>query len=85
MALNVAVVGLGGIGNTHARVYQERDDTTLVAVCDLLQEQWIAVQARHLVLILVGHQSGVMLSHCAGQCVIAAIALAHLPSSAMRN
>lgn len=37
--LKVAIVGLGNIGNTHARVYEKRDDVTLVAVCDIIQER----------------------------------------------
>jgi predicted dehydrogenase len=37
--LRVAIVGLGGIGNTHARVYQGRDDVELVAVCDIIKER----------------------------------------------
>src|SRR5438477_11438781 len=37
--LNVAIVGLGGIGNTHARVYQKISDAKLVAVCDILKER----------------------------------------------
>ena len=39
MTLNVAIVGMGGIGNTHARVYQNRDDCKLVAVCDSIKER----------------------------------------------
>jgi predicted dehydrogenase len=38
--LNVAIVGLGGIGNTHARVYQKMpQDVKLVAVCDIIKER----------------------------------------------
>src|SRR5439155_14271307 len=37
--LQVAIVGLGGIGNTHARVYQKLADVKLVAVCDILKER----------------------------------------------
>jgi len=38
--LNVAIVGLGGIGNNHARVYQKmKDQVKLVAVCDILKER----------------------------------------------
>ncbi len=33
--LNIAIVGLGGIGNTHARCYGENPKTTVVAVCDI--------------------------------------------------
>ncbi len=39
MALKVAVVGLGNIGNRHAEVYTARDDVELVAVCDIIQER----------------------------------------------
>jgi predicted dehydrogenase len=39
MALNVAVVGLGNIGNTHAGIYQNHPDCQLVAVCDILKER----------------------------------------------
>lgn len=39
MGLNVAIVGLGGIGNTHARVYQEHPECEIVAVCDILKER----------------------------------------------
>lgn len=37
--LNVAIVGMGNIGNTHARVYQKRSDCKIVAVCDILQDR----------------------------------------------
>ncbi|WP_020579319.1 Gfo/Idh/MocA family protein [Actinopolymorpha alba] len=37
--LRVAVVGLGGIGRTHARWYAENKNAELVAVCDLLPER----------------------------------------------
>jgi len=37
--LNVAIVGLGNIGNTHAKVYQKLADVKLVAVCDILKER----------------------------------------------
>ncbi len=39
MTLNVAIVGLGNIGNTHARVYQQRSDVKMVAVCDIIKER----------------------------------------------
>ena len=39
MALNVAVVGLGNIGNTHAGIYHNHPDCQLVAVCDILKER----------------------------------------------
>jgi predicted dehydrogenase len=37
--LKVAVIGLGGIGNTHARYYNENPDAELVAVCDINRER----------------------------------------------
>lgn len=37
--LNVAVVGMGNIGNTHAREYVKRDDCKIVAVCDVIKEK----------------------------------------------
>jgi len=37
--LKVAVVGLGGIGRTHARWYDENEDAELVALCDLVPER----------------------------------------------
>ncbi|MBL7201216.1 MAG: Gfo/Idh/MocA family oxidoreductase [Anaerolineae bacterium] len=39
MSLKVAIVGLGGIGNTHARVYQKHPDSEIVAVCDILHDR----------------------------------------------
>ncbi len=39
MALNVAVVGLGGIGNRHATIYNEHEECNLVAVCDIIKEK----------------------------------------------
>lgn len=39
MPLRVAIVGLGNIGNTHARVYQKHPDAEIVAVCDVIQEK----------------------------------------------
>ena len=33
--LNVAIIGLGGIGNTHAGVYKASDKATLAAICDM--------------------------------------------------
>lgn len=38
MALNVAVIGMGGIGNTHAKAYVKNPDTNLIAVCDVQKE-----------------------------------------------
>ena len=40
MPLKIAIVGLGNIGNTHARVYQElKDKAQIVAVCDIIRER----------------------------------------------
>ncbi|MHB0858580.1 MAG: Gfo/Idh/MocA family protein [Anaerolineae bacterium] len=39
MTLQVAVVGLGGIGNIHAGIYEKHPDTQLVAVCDIIPEK----------------------------------------------
>jgi predicted dehydrogenase len=37
--INVAIVGLGGIGNKHAQCYTANPHTKLVAVCDLIKER----------------------------------------------
>lgn len=37
--LNVAIVGMGNIGNTHAREYVKRKDSKIVAVCDIIREK----------------------------------------------
>lgn len=39
MSLKVAIVGMGGIGNRHAQVYEKRQDAELVAVCDIIKEK----------------------------------------------
>jgi predicted dehydrogenase len=39
MPLRVAIVGMGGIGNTHAGVYQKHPECELVAVCDKDRER----------------------------------------------
>jgi myo-inositol 2-dehydrogenase / D-chiro-inositol 1-dehydrogenase len=39
MPLNVAIVGMGGIGNTHARVYEKHPECKIVAVCDAIPEK----------------------------------------------
>jgi predicted dehydrogenase len=39
MSLKVAIVGMGNIGNTHARVYQQLADVQIVAVCDIIRER----------------------------------------------
>lgn len=37
--LQIAIVGLGGIGNTHARCYQQNSNTRIIAVCDAIEEK----------------------------------------------
>jgi predicted dehydrogenase len=39
MTLRIAIVGLGNIGNVHARVYQELEETQIVAVCDIIKDK----------------------------------------------
>src|SRR5262245_57763530 len=39
MPLNVAVVGLGNIGNIHAGIYDKHPERKLVAVCDLIKDR----------------------------------------------
>jgi len=39
MPLNVAVVGLGNIGNIHAGIYQKHLECNLLAVCDIIKER----------------------------------------------
>jgi predicted dehydrogenase len=39
MTLKVAIVGVGNIGSIHARIYAERPETEIVAVCDIIQEK----------------------------------------------
>ncbi|HOZ49360.1 MAG TPA: Gfo/Idh/MocA family oxidoreductase [Candidatus Hydrogenedentes bacterium] len=39
MALKVAVVGMGGIGNLHARCYMKDPLAEVVAVCDIIKER----------------------------------------------
>lgn len=39
MTLRVAVIGLGPIGNRHAKLYQQDPLAELVAVCDLIEER----------------------------------------------
>jgi len=38
-ALRVAIVGLGGIGNNHARCYQQNPSCQIIAVCDIIKER----------------------------------------------
>jgi predicted dehydrogenase len=47
MPLNVAVVGLGNIGNTHARIYQQHPNCNLVAVCDIIKERADKAAEKH--------------------------------------
>lgn len=37
--LKIAIVGMGGIGNTHARCYQDNKYTRIVATCDIIREK----------------------------------------------
>ncbi len=39
MSLRVAIVGMGNIGNVHARVYSAHPQVELVAVCDIIEEK----------------------------------------------
>ncbi len=39
MPLNVAIIGIGNIGNTHARVYAAHPECNIVAICDALPEK----------------------------------------------
>jgi len=40
MTLDIAIVGMGGIGNRHARVYEKlKDRCKIVAVCDIIRER----------------------------------------------
>ena len=47
MPLNVAVVGLGNIGNTHANVYSQHAECHLVAVCDIIPERADKASEKH--------------------------------------
>ena len=44
--LKVAIIGLGGIGNTHATVYTENEASQLLAVCDMDKERADKAAAR---------------------------------------
>ena len=39
MALKVGIVGMGGIGNTHANCYKNDELAELIAVCDIIKEK----------------------------------------------
>lgn len=45
--IRVGVVGMGGIGNTHAPVYQANPLSELVAVCDIIPERADKAAARY--------------------------------------
>jgi predicted dehydrogenase len=47
MMLKVAIVGMGGIGNVHAGVYQKRPDCEIVAVCDVIEDKARAAAERY--------------------------------------
>ena len=47
MGLNVAVVGLGGIGYRHATIYNGHDQCNLVAVCDIDQKRADAAASQY--------------------------------------
>ena len=47
MALKIGVVGMGGIGNTHADCYRNDALAKLVAVCDVVKEKADAAAERH--------------------------------------
>ena len=39
MPLKIAIVGMGGIGNTHSECYQRDELSEIVAVCDIIRER----------------------------------------------
>ena len=45
--LDIAIVGLGGIGNNHARCYTANKYTRVVAVCDIIKEKADAAAERY--------------------------------------
>ena len=47
MALKIGVVGMGGIGNTHADCYRNDALAELVAVCDIVRQKADAAAERH--------------------------------------
>jgi len=47
MAVRVGVVGMGGIGNTHADCHRSDVLAALVAVCDVVKEKADAAAERH--------------------------------------
>ena len=44
--LRVCVIGLGHIGNLHARIYQEDELVDLVGVCDINEERAVAASKK---------------------------------------
>ena len=46
-ALRVAIVGMGGIGNNHARCYTKDELSEVVAVCDIIKERADAAAAKY--------------------------------------
>ena len=49
LTLRAAVIGLGPIGNLHARLYQQDDLAELVGVCDLVRDRADAASSRYAV------------------------------------
>lgn len=47
MTLRICVVGMGGIGNTHAACYKQDSLAKLVAVCDVVKEKADAAAKNH--------------------------------------
>jgi predicted dehydrogenase len=37
--LKVGIIGMGGIGNTHANMYRQNDSVELIAACDIIEER----------------------------------------------
>src|SRR5690242_11418782 len=46
MPLRACVIGMGPIGNRHARIYQENPLSELVGVCDILKDRATAAASR---------------------------------------
>ena len=45
--LHIGIVGLGGIGNNHARCYTENKHAKVIAVCDVIKEKADVAAARY--------------------------------------
>ena len=45
--LHIGIVGLGGIGNNHARCYTENKHAKVVAICDIIKEKADAAAAQY--------------------------------------